>query len=591
MTHEPERPSVSDQHELTWGSDAIAQTLRDLDIEYISLNPGFSFRGLHDSLVNYLGNERPQILLCLHEEHAIGIAHGYAKVAEKPMAVAVHSNVGLMHATMGIFNAYCDRVPMLVIGATGPIDAVQRRPWIDWLHTAADQAALVRPFIKWDDQPGSAAAAVQSVIRGWMLGSTPPCGPVYVCLDTTVQEELLSTPTVPVDVSRFRRPLPSHAAPQLVREVADLIRRSKSAVILAGRVSRSEEAWQERVELAERTGARVFSHLKLGAAFPTDHPLHGAPPSTFPSPELCSALRQADVVLSLDWLDLGGTLDRAGRGESLGAAIVSVSVDQHLHHGWSKDHMSPAPSDLRALADPDSFVHRLLVDELRETTSHTVLAPNQRRRVGVSSVLDPAAPLSLVDIGVALDLATVDQPVTLIRVPNGWPGALWHFTTPLDFLGGDGGEGLGSGLGISIGAALALADTGRLPATILGDGDFLMGVNALWTAAHYRVPLLVVVANNNSFFLDELHQHHVAELRGRPVENRWVGQRIDDPPPDLAMLARAQGLVAYGPIVSRPDLATALRDAVGAVRLGATVVVDVRVMTETYAVEPPGIDR
>ena len=107
-----DRPMPAGVNAAGFGSDVVADALRALDIPYIALNPGASYRGLHDSLVNYLGNERPQMLLCLHEESAVAIAHGYAKVTGKAMAAAVHSNVGLMHATMAIFNAWCDRMPM-----------------------------------------------------------------------------------------------------------------------------------------------------------------------------------------------------------------------------------------------------------------------------------------------------------------------------------------------------------------------------------------------------------------------------------------------------------------------------------------------
>ena len=152
---------VPEQKEL-WGSDAIAAMLRALDIPYLALNPGASYRGLHDSIVNYLGNERPQMLLCLHEESAVAIAHGYAKASGRMMGAVLHSNVGLMHGTMAIFNAWCDRVPMLILGATGPWDAAQRRPWIDWIHTASDQGALVRDYTKWDNQPGVGARRLRS---------------------------------------------------------------------------------------------------------------------------------------------------------------------------------------------------------------------------------------------------------------------------------------------------------------------------------------------------------------------------------------------------------------------------------------------
>src|SRR3954468_15511687 len=174
-----------------WTSDAVADMLRALDLPYIALNPGASYRGLHDSLVNHLDNERPEIVVCLHEEHAVAVAHGYAKVTDRPMAAGLHANVGLMHATMALFNAFCDRVPLIAIGATGPVDAAARRPWIDWIHTAADQAALVRPYVKWDDQPASAAAAFEALARADRVTRSYPSAPVYVCLDAALQETAL----------------------------------------------------------------------------------------------------------------------------------------------------------------------------------------------------------------------------------------------------------------------------------------------------------------------------------------------------------------------------------------------------------------
>src|SRR5213595_1556313 len=197
-----ERPVLANEPGDYWGSDAIALMLREVDLPYVALNPGASFRGLHDSLVNFLGNRNPQMLLCLHEEHAVAIAHGYAKVTGRPMAVAIHSNVGLMHATMAIYNAWCDRVPMLIVGATGPVDAARRRPWIDWIHTSADQGALIRPYVKWDDQPASVEAALDSLARAYSITRAAPSAPVYVCLDVTLQEQPLATPPPIPDVQR-----------------------------------------------------------------------------------------------------------------------------------------------------------------------------------------------------------------------------------------------------------------------------------------------------------------------------------------------------------------------------------------------------
>jgi thiamine pyrophosphate-dependent acetolactate synthase large subunit-like protein len=569
----PEVPEGPRPESLEWGSDAVAAVLARLGIEYLSLNPGASYRGLHDSIVNYLGNEQPQMLLCLHEEHAVSIAHGYAKVTQRPMAVGVHSNVGLMHASMAIFNAFCDRVPMLVMGATGPLDAAKRRPWIDWLHTAVDQAALVRPFLKWDDQPGSIEAAVQSLARAHMLTTTGPCAPVYLCLDSALQEERLDRPVDLPQIDRFRAARPPHADPHLISDLAAVLRRARRPVMLAGRGSRDDTAWLARIELAERLGAKVFTHLKLPAAFPTDHPLHSASPSTFPSAELCDALREADVILSLEWLDLGGTLECATAGGSVEGTIASVSLDQLLHAGWGKEHFAPVPADVRVIADADAVVRQLLAADLPPTVE-AISASGKGR---VSERAHGHRTLGLADVAIALDEAVGEQEVTLVRVPTAWAGDLWRFRAPLDYLGADGGEGIGSGPGLAIGAAIALEGTGRLPVAILGDGDFLMGANAMWTAARYGIPLLVVVANNRSFFNDEVHQQHVAEARNRPVENKWIGQRIDDPAVDIAALARSHGALGYGPVRGRDELATTMTKAVAEVRGGTPVVVDVLV--------------
>src|SRR5476651_1919238 len=222
-----------------FGSDVAAETLRALDIPFVALNPGSSYRGLHDSLVNHLGNETPQMLVCLHEESAVALAHGWAKVTGRPMAAAVHSNVGLLHATMAVFNAWCDRVPLLLLGATGPVDAPRRRPWIDWIHTAQDQGAILRNYIKWDAQPASPAAAQEALARAAWLANTAPKAPVYVNFDAGMQEAALTEPPPPFHVDRFRpRPDGGVSAAAIDQAVA-LLRQARAPMILMGRVSRS----------------------------------------------------------------------------------------------------------------------------------------------------------------------------------------------------------------------------------------------------------------------------------------------------------------------------------------------------------------
>jgi thiamine pyrophosphate-dependent acetolactate synthase large subunit-like protein len=553
-----------------FGSDAIAEALRDLHIPFIALNPGASYRGLHDSLVNHLGNDAPQMLLCLHEEHAVAIAQGWAKVTGTPMLVAVHSNVGLFHATMAIFNAWCDRMPVIILGATGPMDAARRRPWIEWIHTAQDQGAIVRPYVKWDAQPSSPAAAREALFRAAWIARTAPMGPVYVNLDLGLQEDALTSPLPPLDPARLMPQVTSGASERLVAEALGMLEAAERPVILMGRVSRNETAWAARLALAEALGAQVVTDLKIGAAFPTDHELHVGSPGVFPVPAASRAIAQADVILSLDWVDLGGTLQTACNGAP-GAKVIQVSLDHALHNGWSMDHQALPPVDLFVAADPD-LVAAAMLDLLKPDGAATLAtAPAPLPDAPV------AGPIVTPILAAALRRAAGGRAVSLLHLPLSWDGASWPLRHPLDFLGSDGGGGIGGGPGISVGAALALRGSGRLPVSICGDGDFLMGVTALWTAAHYRIPVLIAVANNQSFFNDEVHQERVAVMRNRPVENKWIGVRMSDPDIDLAALARAQGAQAFGPVHDAAELEGIFTTAIAAVEAGAVVVVDVRV--------------
>ena len=575
-----------------FNSDAVAESLRSLGLDYLALNPGASYRGLHDSIVNVLGNEQPTMLLCLHEEHAVAIAHGFAKVAERPIGVALHSNVGLMHATMALYDAWCDRVPMVVVGATGPLDAAERRPWIDWIHTAADQGALIRSYVKWDDQVISAQAAVDSIMQAYARTWTYPCAPTYVNLDAEMQEAPMSTPVQMPDPKRHRPVPPPAPRPEAVARLAATLDSARRPLILVGRVSRSEAAWQHRVELAECLGATVLCDLKTGAGFPTEHPLNPAAPGTFLSPAGRELVRAADVIVSLDWIDLAGTLKQAYGSDRVEAFVASCTMDFVLHNGWSKDHYGLAPIDLEIESHPD-----LLVDALWAQAGP---APGAEREAWPPNDLTRSAPLVgedgdeilVGDLARALDEALEGRLATRVRLPLGFDGADLRVNHPLDYLGHDGGGGVGAGPGLAVGAALALDGTDRLPVAVLGDGDFMMGSAALWTASHHRLPLLVIVSDNSSFFNDEVHQERVARQRGRPVENRWVGQRISDPAPDIPMLARSLGFEAPEPVEHLDDLTGALVDAVTRVADGGRVVLDVRVGAKGYpGGPPPGVDR
>ena len=558
-----------------WGSDAVAAMLRELDVPYIALVPGSSYRGLHDSIVNYLGNRNPQMVLAIHEEGAVAIAHGYAKVTDRMMAAAVHANVGLLRAPMAIYNAWCDRAPVLILGATGPWDAMKRRPWIDWIHTSADQGGLIRNFTKWDNQPGSPAAAMEALLRASQIAQTAPRGPVYVNLEVTMQEERIDAlPPLP-DAARYAVPPAVRPATELVAAAAKLLTSAKHPVILAGRCSRSLEGWNARVALAEKLDAPVLTNIKLAAAFPTDHRLHAAPPAPSLSPEAKALLAAADVILALDWLDLAGTLKQAYGEQPVAAKVIQVSCDAHSHRGWSADHQGLPPVDLYLMCETDAAVPLLL--EAAGSRKAGAALPAQLPLPPVTDAV------SLRGVAVALETATRGIDVCYTRFPLGWNGAYAHFRHPLDYIGHDGGAGVGSGPGMTVGAGLALKGSGRIPIGLLGDGDFLMGNTAVWTAAHYQIPCLMIVCNNRSFYNDERHQGRMAVHRGRPEQNRWIGLQIGDPDIDIAAMARAQGVLGIGPVEQPAELQPAIEQGIAAVRNGQVCVIDARVL--------PGYDR
>ena len=579
-----DRPENLGKPQMKWGSDVVAETLRRLNLKYIALVPGASYRGFHDSIVNYLGNTNPQMVICLHEEHAVSIADGYGKVTEEPMAVALHANVGLLHATMPIFNAWCDRTPMIIFGATGPVDAHRRRPWIDWIHTAKDQGALIRDYTKWDDQPASPQAAVESVLRANQITRTAPLGPVYICLDAGLQEEPLTETILVPDAARFApAPTPAVAKDSLAK-VIKAIEKARFPLILMGRVSRQQDAWDRRVRFAEAIGAAVWTSSNDPAAFPTTHPLHVAAPCFRPSKAVTALIEKADLVLSLDWLDLAGafrmSLGKAQTQEPAAKTIIHVSVDNYRTNGWSMDHQALPAVDIPILAEPDQFVGQILDAMGVKKSVNFRLRPALKRLGHWNKNIQPLAPatrqepMTMWNMAMTIREFVKGKAVTFARLPIGWPGEAYEFDGPLSFMGNDGGGAVGTGPGHTVGAALALKDTDRLTIGVLGDGDYLMGVSALWSASHFKIPVMIVVADNRSYFNDELHQERVANMRSRPPQNRWIGQRIDDPRVDLVAMARAQGFDSEEPVTTAEELTAALERGAAIVANGGRYFID-----------------
>ena len=527
-----DRPANLGNPVMKFGSDAVAEVTRALEYDYIALVPGASFRGFHDSIVNYIGNQSPQMVVCLHEEHAVAIADGYATVTDKPMAVALHSNVGLMHATMSIYNAWCNRSPMLIFGANGPIDADKRRPWIEWIHTTKDQASMIRDYIKWDDEPQSAQAAVESVLRANQITRTAPYGPVYVCLDVGMQESEIQGEIHIPPVDRFGEAPPPAVPDAIVDDIMAAIKAAKCPLMLVGRVSRNQKEWDRRVELAEALGLVVMTSMHNASSFPTEHPLHVLPASgERPSDDDAALLKQADLIISMDWLDLAGLFKHcsgdAQTQKPVNTKIVQCSLESYAANGWVMDYQALPAADINVLARPDDLIAQLL-RKAKESGAANGAAPSGLPTHWTENTDDFAKstadePMSRREMAEVVAAFSASRDVTLGRAPIGWSGKACHFAGPLDYLGKDGGGAVGSGPGNAVGAALALKDSERLMVSVVGDGDYLMGVNALWTASRMRLPLIIVVANNRSYFNDELHQERVAIARDRPPENRWIG--------------------------------------------------------------------
>lgn len=552
----------------SWASDVLAQRLVELGIRQVYFTAGSSFRGLFDSFGALPEGVRPTLTPCLHEEHAVSMAHGAAKVSGHPAVVLVHSNVGFLHALMAIYNAYCDRVPMLILGATGPFDAAVRRPWIDWVHTMGDQGALARAFLKWDDQPTSLEAALDSVDRAVAITSTAPFAPTLVTFDIEMLESSVAQPPV----QRPRPPAVSglSADAATVQAVAAACAEAESPAILMGRMSRDSADWERRIELAERLGAAVFTDMKVAAAFPSDHPLHagtlGLRNQRFGRSD---ALAGIDLVLSFDWVDLAGLEPHwRSRGEGR-PLIISVSVDEYLHNGGTRDHQRYAAVDRRILASPDQLVSDLLVELRRKPGTRLAERQQNHAQAPDGSGADP----ELAVLANALRATVGSRPACLVRVPLSWDETFWPLEGPLDYLGSDGGGGLGSGPGMAIGAAWGLHEAGILPLAVIGDGDYLMGINALWSAARRTVPLLLVVIDNGGYLNEQLHQVDLARKRDRLNPLSGLGSVLDSPAIDLAALAAAQGFSARSCSIEDDSLASCFASALEVVDNGEPALV------------------
>jgi benzoylformate decarboxylase len=439
---------------------------------------------------------------------------------------------------------------------------------------------LVRNFVKWDDQPASAEAAVESILRANQITRTDPQAPVYVCLDAHMQEAALDRKVAVPPIERFKQPAPIGVDQRTLASINEALRNAKHPLLLAGRVSRGMDDWNKRIAFAEAFGLTVLSSANNAPAYPVSHPLHILPPAgDKPTKEESELIAQSDLILSLDWLDLAGFLRARGAGAQTqtptSAKVIHCSLDGLLTNGWSMDHQALAAIDIAITAHPDALVRDLL-DVAPKTAKPATKQAHWQTSVQAP---EPSKRFDLLQLATGVTKwSEQKKDVSFARLPIGWPTKACPFNHPLDFLGKDGGGTVGTGPAHTVGAALALKGSGRSVVGIIGDGDFLMGMNALWTAANQDLSMLLIIANNQSYYNDEVHQERIAIQRGRPVENKGIGQKLENPVVDLNAIAAAQGFETALPVTSLEQLEAALMQASKALEKGGRFFINAHII-------------
>jgi benzoylformate decarboxylase/acetolactate synthase-1/2/3 large subunit len=572
----------------TWGSDVMVDALRKLDLPYIALNPGSSFRGLHDSLVNYAGDEM-QMIECPHEKIAVALAHGYAKASGRAMGVILHDLVGLLQGTMGVYYAYIDRAPVLVLGGSGPADHDRRRPYIDWIHSANVQGQAVREYTKWDHEPRSLESVPGVLARAYRIATTGPAGPTYVALDAGLQEDPIEEPVSVDDVPALAAaPSPVAPDPAALRALARELCAAKRPVMVLAYPGRDPASFGHLVDLAELVGiGAVDTHWRLN--FPTRHPLCVSD---------TDVIDEADCVLFVDVKDMvkpTHRTDRLARRNvsrlAPGCRVLSIGFGDMSISSWSEDYAQLIPADHTVVADT-AVALPLLLEECR-----ALLADDDEQRAAeraewtraltrlheetwaawAQRAADAAAetPVATAQLASAVwNVVREHDWVLTAGTAAEWALRLWDFDAPHRHPGKQ--LGTATQIGISLGVALAHKGTGRLVVDLQPDGDLMFDVGALWVASRYQLPLLVVMFNNRAYYNDWEHQEKLAAQRGTPVERAHIGMAISEPAPDFATVAQGFGWYAEGPVTDPAAVEEAVRRAAAHVQAtGGPALVDV----------------
>ncbi len=555
------------------GSDYMVDVIKTLNLEYLAANPGSTYESLHESLINYGGNQMPEFLTCCHEESAVAMCHGYAKTEGKPMMALIHGDIGLQHASMAIYNAYVDRVPIYMIVGNHS-DGARRGPGVQSLHSAQDLGALVRDYTKWDDEPLSLGHFADTAVRAYNIAMTPPGGPVLIVCNAEIQGDPIqgATPRIP----KLTLTTPPAGDINAVRQAAAMLVNAERPQIIAQRMARTPEGMTLLVELAELLQSPVNSGERMN--FPTRHPLAGTGGPGY----------QPDVTLSLE---VGDILPQARIDRTRGAKTIQITSVSVSHKSNIQDFGHYADIDLDIGADAQATLPAL-IEECRKLITPDRKRTLQERGAKLAEAHKKAwddqilqaqygwdsSPISLARLTGELWPLIKNEDWALVS-PQGfignWPNRLWKFDKHYQYIGGQGAGGMGYGAPASVGAALANRKHGRLSINIQTDGDMNYAPGVLWTAAHHRIPLLTIMHNNRGYHQEVMFVEQQAVLHNRGADRSYIGTKLWDPNIDYAKMAQAYGMHGEGPISDPNDLVPALKRGIEIVKKGEPAMIDV----------------
>jgi acetolactate synthase-1/2/3 large subunit len=572
------------------GSDFMVDIIKSLGIEYVCAVAGSSFRALHESVINYGGNKSPEFISCCHEESSVAMAHGYAKIEGKPLCIFAHGTVGLQHAAMAIYNAYCDRVPVYIVIGNN-LDATMRdSAYGEWAHSVQDAAAMVRDYVKWDDVPISLQHFAESAVRAYKIAMTPPMAPVLLVADSELQENPIAADAA-LHIPKLTLAAPPQGDSGSVAEAARLLVQAQNPLIVVDRYARTQAGIELLVELAETLQAPVIDQAGR-MNFPTRHPLNQ-------SSRRGAVVANADVIMGLEatdfWSALNTMHDQVHRTSrpimKNDAKLISISMGDLYTKANYQDFYRYTGVDLAMAADAEATLPSLIEETKRQLNADRKRAL-QDRGAKLASAHQQALEQARTDATYAWDASPVSTGrlcaelwaqikdedwslVSILRHFSWWPLRLWPFDKHYQYIGTQGGGGIGYNAPASVGAALANKKHGRFSVSIQDDGDLLFAPAVLWTAAHHRIPLLSVMHNNRAYHEELMHVQRMANRHNRGIDRAHIGTTFEDPTMDFAKLAQSMGVYAEGPITDPNELAPALRRAIAVVKRGEPALLDV----------------